>query len=84
MQEVEYDIVGRMKYHPDFHPNQGKPFTPEENAYLCYWYEKDSARNICLALGRSETSLSSRIYQMKKKGDFEHYKNLWRYMENHA
>lgn len=80
MEPVKYDANGRMKYHPEYHPNQGKPFTPEENAYLCYWYERDSARDLCLALGRSETSLTTRIWQMKNTGDYEHYQNLWRYM----
>lgn len=81
MQPIEYDKIGRMKYHPDFHKNQGKRFTPEENAYLCYWYGKDTVRDIGFALERTEVSISIRVGQMKKSGDFEYYRKLWKYME---
>ncbi len=32
--QVTYDAYGRMQYHPDFHPNHGKPWKTTEQKYL--------------------------------------------------
>lgn len=76
-QGIEYDKRGRLMYHPDFHPNQGKRFTDDETAYLCKFYETDSLKSLSLALGRLERSLEYRIAYLKKAGLFDYYRVKW-------
>ncbi|RNB94411.1 DNA-entry nuclease [Brevibacillus parabrevis] len=66
-----------MLYHPDFHPNQGKPFDDDETAYLCKFYEADSLKSLSLALGRLEKSLEYRVAYLKKAGLFDYYRGKW-------
>ncbi|MED1919789.1 hypothetical protein P4V64_31415, partial [Bacillus thuringiensis] len=75
--EVEYDNRGRLMYHPDFHPNQGKRFTDDETAYLCKFYGTDSLKSLSLALGRLEKSLEYRIAYLRKAGLFDYYRAKW-------
>lgn len=75
--EIEYDDRGRMKYHPDFHPNQGKRFTDEETAYLCRFYETDTLKSLSLALGRLERSLEYKIVNLRKRALIDYYKYKW-------
>lgn len=81
MQPIEYDRNGRMEYHPDFHPNHKKPMTLEEKAYICYFYERDGRVGLGLALGRTEHTIATQIAKFKRRGLFDHYKNLWTYIE---
>lgn len=74
---VEYDSRGRMNYHPDFHPNQGKRFSTEETAYLCKFYDVDPIKTLSLALGRTEKSLEYRIVYLRKKSLIDYYKAKW-------
>ncbi|GEC93641.1 hypothetical protein DES34_112201 [Brevibacillus brevis] len=76
-QGIEYDDRGRMLYHPEFHPNQGKRFSDEETAYLCKFYETDTLKSLSLALGRLEKSLEDRIAYLKKKALFDYYRAKW-------
>lgn len=76
-QGIEYDDRGRMLYHPEFHPNQGKRFSDEETAYLCKFYETDTLKSLSLALGRLEKSLEDRIAYLKKKSLFDYYRAKW-------
>lgn len=72
---IEYDKLGRMKYHPLYHPNSGKPWTQEELIYLCKFWEYDSNRDMSFALGRNETSCASKVTHLKKNGAYWRYKN---------
>lgn len=74
---IEYDKRGRLKYHPDFHPNQGKEFSDEELAYLCKFYEVDSLKSLSLALGRIEQTLTNKVVYLRKTGLFDYYKKKW-------
>ncbi|WP_255298416.1 DNA-entry nuclease [Brevibacillus dissolubilis] len=73
---IEYDEQGRMKYHPEFHPNHGKRFSIEELEYMCKFYEYDSVRTMALALGRTEATIASKVRELRQAGKFEYYKNL--------
>ncbi|WP_438770104.1 DNA-entry nuclease [Brevibacillus sp. JB24b] len=73
---IEYDKKGRLKYHPDFHPNQKKAFTTHELAYICHFCETDNIKSLALGLGRLEGSVSTQISFLKKKKLFNHYKEL--------
>lgn len=76
---IEFDNFGRMKYHPDFHPNHGKALKEEELEYLCKFYDVDDSRTMAFALGKTEQTIMSKICDLKKTGRFEYYKNLNRY-----
>lgn len=75
MQEIEYDRLGRMRYHPFFHDKQGTRFTESEMIYICKFWDKDKTKNLSLALGRTETSLAKKIQVLKKDWRYEYYKN---------
>lgn len=77
--EPTYDKLGRMNYHPDYHFNQGKPFSQEELEYLCKYWEVDPPDLISLALGRTEKSLYSKVKRLQKNGLYEYYKNRNKY-----
>lgn len=74
-----YDRCGRLKYHPDYHPNHGKPFTTEELEYMCKYFETDGRRMISMALGRTEHTISTKVTSLKRSGLYDYYKNLNRY-----
>lgn len=75
-QGIEYDSFGRMKYNPEFHPNNKKQMYESDYEYLCRFYEVDDIKTLSMAMGRSETSLYQRVSYLKKIGLYEHYKNL--------
>ncbi|MEJ8546601.1 DNA-entry nuclease [Brevibacillus borstelensis] len=74
---LRYDSMGRIQYHPDFHFSHRKPFTEEELEYLCRFYEVDDSRTISFALGRTESTIMSKVSDLKKQGLFEYYKQRW-------
>lgn len=74
--EVQYDRLGRMKYHPDFHHNHGKEYTVKELAYLCKYYSRGNIKTLAMDLGRTETSIQHQVSKLRKKGLFDFYKNL--------
>ena len=76
---VEYDKYGRLKYHPDFHPNQGQPLNDEEKEYLCNFYGIDTVKSLSLALGRLEGTIKYQYEQLKDNGQVDFYK--MRYQE---
>ena len=85
MQEVKYDRLGRMVYHPEYHFNHGTPMTDEEKAYLCKFWDATGPVEMGLALGRTGKSLSSKISVWKKNGTFDYYVAYWdRMMERES
>lgn len=75
-QPIEYDNLGRMKYHPSFHENHGKPFSESDLEYLCKYIDIDGVRSISMALGKTQMTVNSKLTELKKKKLFDHYKNL--------
>jgi hypothetical protein len=73
---IQYDRFGRMRYHPEFHPNHKKPFKEEELEYLCKFWETDHRQVMSFALGRTEHTLSTKVAELRRLGLFEYYKNL--------
>lgn len=65
---ITYDNAGRMKYHPDFHPNHNKSFTTDELEYICLYHKCDDMRSISYAIGRTENACRSALAIMKKDG----------------
>ncbi|MBO8172428.1 MAG: DNA-entry nuclease [Bacillaceae bacterium] len=76
--DIEFDAHGRMKYHPDFHPNHGKPFTEEDLEYLCTFYEVDNKRSLSFAIGKTEHVCRTKYYELKRKGLVDYYKDRYK------
>lgn len=53
-----------------------KPYTVKERAYICYFYEKDG-KHVGHAFGRTPKAIETEIYKLRKKGLFDHYKQMW-------
>ena len=68
---------GRLQYHPNLHPNRGKPFTEEELEYLCAFYEYDGYNSIALALGRTAQTVKNKYNHLKRRGLVQKYKNQY-------
>jgi hypothetical protein len=73
---IEFDRLGRMAFHPEFHPNHGKPFSESDLEYLCKYFDVDPIRTLSFSLGRTEHTCATKVSQLKRKGLFEYYKNL--------
>lgn len=65
---VEYDKYGRMKSHPVYHVNQGKVWNEEDINYLIEWYSKIGVKEMSLALGRTETTITTKVNRLRKQG----------------
>ncbi len=74
--KLKYDRDGRLRYHPDFHHRQHRKYTLEELEYLCKFYDVDGAETIGLALGRTATSIMSKVKSLKATGEYEFYKGV--------
>lgn len=73
----EFDAQRRMKYHKDYHPNQGRRWLYEELAYLATFYPIDGRRSTALALGRTESTCSDKYFELKKKKQLEKYRRFY-------
>lgn len=71
---VKYDQFGRMKAHPVYHPQSGKPWTQGELVYLCKFYEFDGLQTISYGLGRAETACAKKVSDLRVEGIFRKYK----------
>jgi hypothetical protein len=77
--KIQYDNLGRMKYHPDFHPMHGQPFSEEELCYLAKFYKYDGRLSVSLALDRPEASVQKKYLSLKNNGLLERYRQLEHY-----
>jgi len=64
-----YDSYGRMNYHPEYHPNQGTPWTTTDQSYLIEFYEKIGPEQMSLELGRTIHTVMTRAYKLRKSGE---------------
>lgn len=71
MVPIEYDSCGRMKYNPDLHRNNGKPWSKEDIEYLINWYSKIGIEEMSLALERTEATIAAQVQKLRKKGLME-------------
>lgn len=78
-QPLRYTNGGkRLAYHPDFHPNQGKPWTTRELAYLCYHYETTRKMDLGMDMGRTQTAIMQKKLDLTKDGSYEELKKFYR------
>lgn len=68
MSVVEYDNFGRMKYNPEYHFNQGSPWSIEDKEYLIEWLDKIGLEEMSFALGRTESTISEKARVLRKQG----------------
>ena len=68
----------RMRYNPEFHFNQGKPWTMKDVLYLCGMWGESKARDIAFALGRTESTCLTKIYELRKSKVFEEYREKFK------
>jgi hypothetical protein len=73
---LRFDNQGRMLYHPDYHPNNGKRYTEEELEYICKFCHHDDIRALSFAIGKPETGIATMINKLRKEGKFGYYKRL--------
>ncbi len=64
-----YDRYGRMNYHPDYHPNQWRPWTTTDQQYLIDYYEALGPDQISFDLGRTIHTIMTRAYELRKNGE---------------
>lgn len=73
----EFDAYGRIKYHKDYHPNNGRRWSYEDLAYLATFYEIDGRHSMALALGRTDSTVGDKYYELKAKGQLEAYQRFY-------
>lgn len=57
--------------------NTGKPWSREDEMYLCAFFESSSKKELAMALGRSTTSIDNRYGRLKKGGWSKKYKKQY-------
>lgn len=67
----------RLKYDQNMCSRHYKNFSIADLKYMCYWYNKISSRRIALALGRTQNSILNKVRYLKKKQEFDFYKELY-------
>lgn len=73
---IEYDTHGRMRYNPEFHENHGKAYTKDDLVYACAMWGYMRIADIALALGRTQASVTTKVYKLQEIGLFEYYRKL--------
>lgn len=75
--DVEYSKTNkRMKYNNEFHDKHGQPWTVQELSYLCKMYSSMKKEDLSMALGRTHSTVLNKAYDLKRKGQFDYYKDL--------
>lgn len=65
---IQFDAHGRMRYHPDFHPNQGRYWTTVDQQFLIDNYARIGPEECSLALGRTIHTIMQKAYSLRKAG----------------
>lgn len=67
----------RLVYTPELHYNHKKAWKVDDLVYLCGMWERRSkemrSKDIALCLGRTLSTCSLKVSQLKKNGKFEHF-----------
>ena len=63
-----FDRFGRMQFHPDFHPNHGKPWKTGEEQYLIDYYGKLGPEQVSLELGRTIHTVMQYARKLRRSG----------------
>lgn len=68
MNTPQYDSLGRMRYNPDYHPNQKKTWLLSDQKYLIEHYVNEGPEKVSLALGRTVGCVMQRVCELRKAG----------------
>lgn len=68
MNQIRYDSWGRMYYNPEFHSNNGKPWSTKDLRYLIDWYDIAGAEEMSFALERTIKTIQMKVYSLRKQG----------------
>ncbi|WMJ79567.1 hypothetical protein RBU49_11770 [Clostridium sp. MB40-C1] len=68
----------RMNYNSEFHDKHAQSWTLKDIIYLCGMWGTAKIRDISLALGRTEGACMTKAYDLKRKGEFNRYKKLFK------
>ena len=66
--DIQFDAHGRMRYHPEFHPNQGRYWTTVDQQFLIENYAGIGPEETSLALGRTIHSVMQRAAELRREG----------------
>jgi len=76
---IKYSKHGKMEYNPLYHFNHKQPLTEDEKEYICKYIEIDGPKNLSLALGRTEKTITTIASRLRKEGLFENYRKMDKY-----
>ena len=65
---IEFDKWGRMKFHPDYHAKNGKPWSREDIDYLIDQYEAIGPEECSMALERTIRTVMNKASVLRKLG----------------
>lgn len=68
----------RMRYNAELHDKHREPWTVKDQIYMCGMWGGAKARDISLALGRTEGTCMHRVAQLKKSGEFNKFKKMFK------
>lgn len=68
LQQLEYDRHGRLKFHPEYHPNHKAPWMTSDERFLIENYENLGPEAVAAALGRTIGVVMTRAYELRKAG----------------
>lgn len=60
-----------MRYNPELHDRQGLLWDEEEIEYLIKWYDIIGMEEMSLALGRTESTVNSKVQKLRKEGKMQ-------------
>lgn len=63
---IQFDTYGRMRYHPEFHPNQGRYWTTVDQQFLIDNYARIGPEECSLALGRTIHTVMQKAYSLRQ------------------
>lgn len=66
--DIQFDAHGRMRYHPEFHPNQGRYWTNVDQQFLIDNYARIGPEECSLALGRTIHTVMQKAYRLRQQG----------------
>lgn len=74
----QYDKHGRLKYNPEYHDNHGSIWSEEDLVYLYSMHDVMPRKSLSMALGRTETTVSTKLYLLKnkQKKKYRYYRDL--------
>lgn len=67
-EKLEYDNLGRMKYSPVFHYNNGTLWSKEDLDYLIRWYKIIGLDEMSFALSRTNGTVAAKVRELRQKG----------------